>query len=92
MDAKKAYRESLRTLHGELEAMDVPAGSAYGVARTELLEDVREILEHPGELPFSHHRGLMERLEEGAEALEIAHPQLAGTIGSVIRALNAIGI
>ncbi len=92
MESKKAYRESLSQLNTELANIDVPSGSPTAAVVDGLLQDVRGVLDNPGDLPFAHHRTLMEKLEEAELAFSVDHPTLTGTVRSVIQSLNAIGI
>ena len=88
--SEEKLKESLRALNDDLSLDSHEEGMAE-IAQ-DLSLQIYEVLDHPGEFPFEHHRQLMTALVDAAEAFEVSHPRLTSTINSVITSLNAIGL
>ena len=82
-------REKLEQVREELSSSDEFQRSAEAQG---LLESVSNVLEHPGELSFSYHRLLAERMKSAVESFEIAHPKMVGALEVIIQSLNESGI
>ena len=89
--SKARYHESLRYLHQEIQQSEfVDEGQSRRIER--LSDNIREVLEHPGNAPFGIHVRLLESLHDGVTHFETSHPTLTGLMNSVINTLNNLGI
>ncbi|MFH0919286.1 MAG: DUF4404 family protein [Fibrobacterota bacterium] len=88
---KKNYHESLTRLQAALKGTTFN-DHGHKQAALELHDNVKVILEHPGEAPFAHHYRLMGRLQDAVTRFEASHPGLTAAAASVIDALNKMGI
>ena len=81
----------LNALHNEVEQAEVDNTEAQKMLDT-LSENIQNILEHPGDISFDHHRILMNNLENSLVHFEVSHPTLTPLINHVIMSLNSLGI
>lgn len=88
---RKRLHDSLQELHSEIQ--QTPSHDSVSEEKlNDLLENVNNVLEHPADVSFDHHRNLMKSLKDSVEYFEISHPKLTGLISNVINSLNALGI
>ncbi len=84
-------KERLRALHAELKTTRTVDKDSEELLR-QIVEDVRALLSHKGELSASQHAGIRERMAESARHFDASHPSLAATLRTVVNSLNALGI
>lgn len=82
-------RDHLSKLHEELHSAR-PADPKTNQLRGEVLEDVKRLLEKPGEAPLDE--SLADRLERAAVQFEANHPTLAASSRRLIDLLSKAGM
>lgn len=90
MDRRELH-DALEKLHEELHDAH-PVGDAERVLLAELAQDIRRVLDEPGDAGEERRRGLEGRLTESILELEESHPQLVASLRTVVNYLSDIGI
>ena len=91
MASDSELRDHIRQLHEELESTDAVDTDARQ-SLSELLDDIRSLLERSDEESPHSSNSLVERLEAATRELETSHPTLYATVGRLIDTLSNLGI
>lgn len=86
-----ALREHLAQLHQELGKTN-QVDPASNPLLTELLQDIKRLIEQPAAAAPSAPQSLPERLEQVAVKFEVNHPTLAASSRRLIDLLGKVGV
>lgn len=92
MTTKAELQARIARLHQDLSKTESVDGASRELL-SELIADIRPLLEPEGEKEPSHSAlSLIDRLREATHRFETSHPTLAEGIGRVIDSLSNVGI
>ena len=57
-----------------------------------ITENINDVLEDPGNIPFDSHKRLKETLINSIGEFEVSHPKISVAMSAVIESLNELGI
>jgi hypothetical protein len=84
-------REALAHLHAELRTIKEVDGRSGEILKR-LDQDIRRILENSGDIPDSHHKNLLQTLQDAVVHFETSHPKLTSVMSRLINDLSGMGI